>query len=88
MLLLKTIEYKSIGFYKKIGIYNNPNSLFLIHHLDKLYSLGINQTISKNYVFSLADYGIIPYVNTNYFGDFKLSHKKNKKFIFYNSYKK
>jgi hypothetical protein len=81
-ILLETIEYKSIEFYKKIGIYNNPNSLFLIHHLDKLYSLGINQTISKNYVFSLADYGIIPYVNPNYFGDFKLSHEKNKNSFF------
>jgi hypothetical protein len=81
-LFLETIQYKSIGFYKKIGIYNKPNSLFLIHHLDKLYSLGINQTISKNYVFSLADYGIIPYVNTNYFGKFKLSHKKKKNSFF------
>ena len=28
MLLLKTIEYKSIGFYKKIGIYNNQFTFF------------------------------------------------------------
>ena len=81
-LFLETIQYKSIGFYKKIGIYNKPNSLFLIHHLDKLYSLGINQAISKNYVFSLADYGIIPYVNPNYFGNFKLSHEKKKNSFF------
>lgn len=54
-ILFETVEYNSIEFDNTIGVYNNPYSLFLIHHLDKLYSLGINQTISKNYVFSLAD---------------------------------
>ena len=81
-LLLETIQHNLIRFYKKIGIYNNPNSLFVIHHLDELYSLGLNNTVSKNYVFSLADYGIIPYVNPNYFGNFKLLHEKNKNSFF------
>ena len=81
-LLLETIQHNLIRFYKKIGIYNNPNSLFVIHHIDELYSLGLNKTISKNYVFGLADYGTIPYVNPNYFGNFKLSHEKNKNSFF------
>ena len=76
-LFLETLEKHLIPFYEKVGYYNNPNSLFVIHHVDERYLLGINNSISKNRVFSLTDYGIIPYLNPNYYGNFKLSHEKN-----------
>lgn len=82
-VFLETLELINIDFYKKIGYLNNLNSLFVIHHIDRLYKYGINNSISKNEIFSLIDYGIIPYLNPNYFGEFNLTFEKNQKITFF-----
>lgn len=86
-LFLETLEKKFIPFYKKLGFYDNPNSLFVIHHIDEIHHLGIKTFISKNQVFGLTDYGLIPYLNPNYFGNFKLTYEKGKNSFFITSTK-
>jgi len=82
-IFLETFELKHSSFYKKIGYFNYNNSLFLIHHLDTLEQYTLNNSISKNRFFSISDYGIVTYLNPNYFGNFNLKHKKNDKISFF-----
>lgn len=82
-LFLLTLEIEKINFYKELGFYNHPNSLFIIHHINELFSVGIERYILENKVFSLIDTKTILYLNPSYFGHFKLSFKKNKKVKFF-----
>ena len=77
-LFLITLEKSKIKFYKDLGYYEHPNSLFIIHHINELYSIGLKRYILQNKVFSLLDTGKILYLNPCYFGKFKCSFKKNK----------
>ena len=77
-LLLLTLEKYRIQFYKDLGYYNHSNSLFIIHHIDELYSIGLKRYILENKVFGLIDTGKILYLNPSYFGDFKISFEKHK----------
>ena len=72
---------QNINFY--FYYYNHPNSLFIIHHIDELYSRGLERYIYENKVYSIIDRGKILYLNPNYFGNFKLSFKKNKIVTFF-----
>jgi len=81
-LFVETLELFNSKFYEKIG-FDDYDTLFAIHHIDRLYKYGINISISKNEVFSILDYGIIPYLNPNYFGEFNLTHEKNEKITFF-----
>ena len=83
-LLLSTDESKfKKKYYKALGFYNNPNSLFIVHGGDFIQRLGLDYFIKKKHVFALADYGKLIYLNPNYFGNFKLNHQRNKKISFY-----
>lgn len=77
-LFLITLEKYRIHFYKHLGYYDHPNSLFIIHHLNELNSIGLKRYILQNKVFSLIDTGQILYLNPCYFGKFKIIFKKNK----------
>ena len=77
-LFLLTLEKSKIKLYKKLGYYKHPNSLFIIHHINELYSIGLNKYIIEKKVFSLLDTGKMLYLNPNYFGNFKITFKKNK----------
>ena len=82
ILFLQTLNILNIELYKKIGYYDNPNSFFVIHHIDELFSYGIKNAIAKQEVFSISDYGTILYLNPNYFGEFNLTHEKNDEISF------
>ena len=75
--LLHTTDIKPI--FKELGYYDNPNSLFIIHAIDYLNELKLDDFIKKKHAFGLADYGVLIYANPNYFGNFNLSHNKNNK---------
>ena len=76
-------QKKRIKLFRQLGYYDNPNSIFIVHAVDYLYKLHLEKFIVKKHVFGLADYGIINYVNPNYFGNMNLTHSKNKKITFY-----
>ena len=80
---LETLDLKYKNFYKNLGYFENPNSLFVVHHIDEMYKYGINNYISRKKVFSIADYGVIPYLNPNYFGEFNLLHEKKQNISFF-----
>ena len=82
-LFLLTFDKNRIKFYKDLGYYNHPNSLFIIHHINELYSVGLERYILENKVFSIIDTKKILYLNPSYFGHFKLSFKKHKKVAFF-----
>lgn len=82
-LFLLTLEKSKIQFYKELGYYNHPNSLFVIHHINELYYVGLKRYIFENKVFGLIDTGKILYLNPSYFGNFKMSFKKNKIVTFF-----
>ena len=77
------IQKDRIKLFKKLGYYDNPNSLFIVHAVDQLDILGLEKFIQKNHVFGLADYGLVNYINPNYFGNMNITHIKNKKITFY-----
>ena len=60
-LFLTTLNINLVNFYKKLGYYNHPNSLFIIHHINELYSVGLDRSIFENKVFSLIDTKKITY---------------------------
>lgn len=80
---LETLDLKHKNLYKKMGYFENPNSLFVIHHIDEMSKYGINNYISRKKVFSVTDYGVISFLNPNYFGEFNLLHEKNKSVSFF-----
>ena len=82
-LFLITLDIFKINFYKKLGYYEHPNTLFIIHHINELYSVGIEKYILEKKVFSLIDTQKILYLNPSYFGHFKLCFRKNKKVKFF-----
>ena len=47
ILFLQTLNILNIELYQKIGYFDNPNVFFVIHHIDELYSYGINNSIAK-----------------------------------------
>ena len=83
--LLQSIDQikNKLKIYKKLGYYDNPKSLFVVHHTDFIKKMKIDKFISKKHAFGLADYGILTYLNPNYFGNFNHTHKKNNKISFY-----
>ena len=81
--LLGTTKYHIVKAFKEIGYYNNQNALFIVHNVSQRYLLDINNSLSSNKAFTLLDNGIIPYLNPNYFGRFKISHQKQKKLTFF-----
>lgn len=83
LLHFTDIQKDKLKLFKKLGYYDNPNSLFIVQAVDQLEKLGLEKFIQKNHVFSLADYGLVNYINPNYFGNMNITHKKNKKIIFY-----
>ena len=62
---------------KKLKYLENPKSLFVVHNLDLIKSIGLEEFNSRGHVIGLADYGKSNYVNPNYFGDFSLSPKND-----------
>ena len=57
-LFLITLEKNKIQFYKELGYYNHSNSLFIIHHLNELYSIGLKRYI----IFLLLRYIVIIFI--------------------------
>ena len=82
-MFLLTLYIAKINFYKELGYYDHPNSLFIIHHINELYSVGLEKYILENKVFSLIDTQKVLYLNPSYFGHFKLCFNKNKKVKFF-----
>ena len=75
--LLQTIDQvkNKLKLFKKLGYFDNPKSLFVVHHTDYIETMKIDKFISKEHVFGLADYGILIYLNPNYFGNFYHTHQ-------------
>ena len=74
---------KKLRYFRKLGFFRNPKSLFIVHVVDYLKRMRLTYFIKKKHVYELADYGRLIYVNPNYFGNFNHTFEKNKKVCFY-----
>lgn len=79
---LQTTDFNNKNLIKKLGFFDNPKSMLVLHETDFVEKIGLQELHSKERLIGLADYGKLVYVNPNYFGEFP-SKEKNKETIFY-----
>lgn len=79
---LQTTDFNNKNLIKKLGFFDSPKSLLVLHESDFVEKIGLQELHSKGRLIGLADYGKLIYVNPNYFGEFP-SKEKNKETIFY-----
>ena len=85
-VLIQTTDPNKAEIYKKLGVVNMPNALFVAHDTEWVKSMeGFEDLFNQNRVLTLGNFKDGLQVNPHYFGDFEKKEKNQKTRFFITS---